>query len=73
MENAAKKLAVEYFKRNRQAIAVHVVLDRVTDNLKKAKLFQKSCYAKKVTTILRQECALELGEENKSESLPLEN
>lgn len=60
--NEAKKIAVKFFKRNPGAKAAHVVLNVVTDDLKKATLFKRSIHAKTVTSFLRTECADELGE-----------
>lgn len=60
--NHAKNLAIEFFKRNKDAEAAHIVLDRVTGDLKKAKLFQRGFNAKKVSSFTRTECAEELGE-----------
>lgn len=56
------KAVIDAFKRNPDLKAVHVVLSEVFDDLKRAERYKNSIRALKVNSILRTECAVQLGE-----------
>lgn len=53
--NAAQALAIKYLKRKPKAKVAHVVLDYVTDDIKRATAYRKAVYARKVSSFTRDE------------------
>lgn len=64
--NHTQELAIKEFKRNKELKAVHIVMNHTFSDLARATRYKKSIYAKAVTSILRTECAKELGEDGEA-------
>lgn len=58
----APKYVIDEFKRNPDVKAIHTVLTQMFTELKRAENYRRSINAVKVNTILRSECAAQLGE-----------
>lgn len=61
---------IKFFKRNPEKTVCHLVLLSTFDNAHRANLYKTAIRAKKVTVVLRSECAKELGEIIKETPVP---